>query len=254
LEHVTFAVTFRTDPFDMPVFRLTKEIAFPPPHLAEPSGLLAIGGDLGPERLIWAYQNGIFPWFEEDDLPFWYAPDPRFVLFPKELKVHKSMRSIFNQQKFEYTLDTHFETVMRHCAAAYREGQMGSWISDTFVEGYTRLHQLGLAHAVEVWQEGELVGGLYGIAIGKIFYGESMFSLVPNASKAGFIYFTQALEALNFKLVDCQQETPHLGSLGARPISRDLFMEYLMENQYERTLRGQWQFEPDGHISVLPTV
>jgi leucyl/phenylalanyl-tRNA---protein transferase len=235
----------------MPVFRLpNKEIAFPPPHLAESNGLLAIGGDLRPERLVWAYQNGIFPWFEEDGLFYWYAPDPRCVLFPSELKVHKSMRSIFNQQKFRYTLDTCFRDVMRSCSGHPREGQDGSWISDAFIEGYTALHELGIAHSVEVWLGEELVGGLYGISLGRIFYGESMFARVPNASKAGFIYFARALEALQFRLIDCQQETSHLLSLGARPISRELFTEYITQNYYERTLKGKWSFDGEGKIVV----
>jgi leucyl/phenylalanyl-tRNA---protein transferase len=225
----------------MPVFRLdNREIAFPPAHLAERSGLLAIGGDLSSERLVLAYQNGIFPWFEEDEHIFWYSPDPRCVLFPNELVVHKSMRSIFNQHKFRYTLDTAFEAVMRACGSTPRPGQDGSWISERFVEGYVRLHELGIAHSMEVWQDEVLVGGLYGIALGKVFYGESMFAHVTNASKAGFIQMVKYLQQADFQLVDCQQETAHLLSLGARNISRDLFLEYLERNHYERTVQRKW--------------
>jgi leucyl/phenylalanyl-tRNA---protein transferase len=228
----------------MPVFRLdNREISFPPAHLAERSGLLAIGGDLEPERLILAYQNGIFPWFEEDDYIFWYCPDPRCVLFPNELVIHKSMRSIFNQQKFRYTLDTAFEQVMRSCSTTFRPGQDGSWISERFVQGYCRLHELGLAHSMEVWQGDELVGGLYGVTLGKIFYGESMFARVTNASKAGFIRMVQVLQQLDFKLIDCQQETTHLLSLGARSIPRDLFLELIEQNHYARTKQGKWTLD-----------
>lgn len=236
----------------MPVYRLdSNDIAFPPPYLAEPNGLLAVGGDLRPERLVLAYQNGIFPWFEDDGVFYWYAPHPRCVVFPDELKVHKSMRSIFNQKKFRYTLDTCFERVMRNCAGSPRSGQdSGSWITNAFVAGYQQLFDLGIAHSVEVWDGEALVGGLYGLSIGKIFYGESMFSYTTNASKAGFIYFVNALQKLDFKLIDCQQETVHLLSLGARSIDRELFMEYLMQNHYERTMAGRWKFGVGGDIEV----
>lgn len=228
----------------MPVFWLNeREMAFPHPSLAEPGGLLAVGGDLSPERLVLAYRNGIFPWFEDEGSFFWYAPDPRFVLFPAELKIHKSMRSIFNRAKFRYTLDTCFDDVIRACARVARSGQDGSWISEAFIDGYTELHRQGLAHSVEVWHEGSLVGGLYGLALGRIFFGESMFAREPNASKAGFITLVQALQQSGFWLIDCQQQTAHLESLGARGISRELFMEYLAKNVYERTLIGPWTFK-----------
>lgn len=237
----------------MPVYRLhKKDIAFPPPYLAEPGGLLAVGGDLKPERLILAYQNGIFPWFEDEGIFYWYSPDPRCVLFPNALKVHKSMRSIFNQHKFRYTLDEAFEEVMRQCSGTHRPGQDGSWISPAFLKGYTALHKMGLAHSVEVWEGERLVGGLYGISLGKIFYGESMFAHVPNASKAGFIQLVTALEKAGFRLIDCQQETQHLLSLGARGISRELFLEYLLQNYYERTLSGKWSFSGQGELVCTP--
>lgn len=235
----------------MPVFWLNEdELAFPHPSLAEPNGLLAVGGDLGENRLILAYQNGIFPWFEDDGDYYWYAPDPRWVLFPAALKVHKSMRSIFNQHKFRYTLDTCFETVMRACSSTPRGDHEGSWISETFIEGYSRLHQLGLAHSVEVWEGENLVGGLYGISLGKIFFGESMFAHTRDASKAGFITLVRALQQLNFVMIDCQQQTPHLESLGAQGISKELFSEYLQENQYAKTLVGKWKFNKVGSIEI----
>jgi leucyl/phenylalanyl-tRNA---protein transferase len=233
----------------MPVFRLdNRDHIFPHPAYAEPGGLLAVGGDLTPERLISAYRNGIFPWFEEDGLFYWYAPDPRWVLFPRELAVHKSMRSIFNQNKFDYTLDTCFERVIRACAQTRRSGQVGSWITEAFIEGYVQLHRMGAAHSVEVWQNGDLVGGLYGVSLGKIFYGESMFSNVTNASKAGFIRLARALEQQGFWLIDCQQHTPYLESLGARGISRELFIEYLEKNLYQKTTPGAWKFGEGGGI------
>lgn len=155
----------------MPVYWLNEhELSFPHPAMAEPSGLLAVGGDLSPDRLVLAYRNGIFPWFEADGNFYWYSPDPRFVLFPEELKVHKSMRSVFNQGKFEYSLDTCFEQVIRTCAESPRNAQDGSWISEAFIEGYTELHRQGVAHSVEVWNAGKLVGGLYGISLGRIFW------------------------------------------------------------------------------------
>lgn len=233
----------------MPVFLLNNDDAtFPQADLAEASGLLAVGGDLSEGRLLMAYCNGIFPWFQEEGDFYWYSPDPRFVLFPKELKVHKSMRSIFNQGKFRVTLDTCFETVMRHCATTPRAPYDGTWITDDFVQGYANLHQRGLAHSVEVWQGDDLVGGLYGVSIGKVFFGESMFALAPNASKAGFITLVRALEKMNFKLVDCQVETEHLGSLGARGIPRAQFLDYLEQNAYQKTLNGKWFFSEDGGI------
>lgn len=235
----------------MPVYWLSdKEIVFPHPNLAEPGGLLAIGGDLSPQRLLLAYRNGIFPWFGDEGYYYWYAPDPRFVLFPKELKVHKSMRNILNRGVFTFSFDSSFEQVMRACAEAPREGQDGSWISDDFIEAYTQLHHMGVAHSVEVWQEGELVGGLYGIALGNVFYGESMFARVSNASKAGFITMVQSLEKQGYQLIDCQQETAHLASLGARGISRELFMEYLNQNVYAKTAVGKWALTASGELAV----
>lgn len=235
----------------MPVFWLNdQDVAFPHPSLAEPGGLLAVGGDLSAERLVSAYRNGIFPWFEEDGHFYWYSPDPRWVLFPDELRVHKSMRPVFNGKKFSYTLDTAFSRVILACSKTTRGAAgAGSWISGAFVEGYSRLHEQGIAHSVEVWQGDMLAGGLYGLALGKIFFGESMFTLVPNASKAGFITLVRALRHEGFRLIDCQQQTTHLESLGARGVSRELFLEYLAGNAYERTLQGKWAFDRDGGIA-----
>ena len=225
----------------MPVYYLNNDyVAFPSPELANPEGILAVGGDYTPDWILLAYQHGIFPWCNPDDPILWWSPDPRFVLFPSELKVSKSMRPYFNQRKFEVTFDTQFETVMRNCMHANRKGQRGTWISEAMIEGYLEVHKLGFAHSVEVWQEEELIGGLYGIALGKVFFGESMFAHVSNASKFGFISLVRFLQKNNFQLIDCQQETPHLESLGARSIPRNKFLKILKENDLGETLRGKW--------------
>lgn len=209
--------------------------------MADPNGILAVGGDLSPERLLTAYTWGIFPWFNEGEPIIWWSPDPRFVLYPNDLKVSKSMRPYFNQQKFTVTFDTQFEAVMRSCQQQRRKGQFGgTWITEDMVEAYVRLHRLGYAHSVEVWKDQALVGGLYGVALGKVFFGESMFARESNASKFGFISLVKKLQEFDFQLVDCQQETNHLGSLGARAIDRKVFLDLLKKNQEEETLVGSW--------------
>lgn len=226
----------------MPVFWLDDQsLEFPAPELATPEGILAVGGDLSPARLLEAYAGGIFPWFNEGDPILWWSPDPRFVLFPDELVVSKSMRPYFNQKKFQVSFDQDFEGVMRGCQQSNRNGQSGdTWITEDMIQAYVQVHQLGYAHSVEVWQDGELVGGLYGISLGKIFFGESMFAQVSNASKFGFITLVQKLREKGFTLIDCQQQTQHLGSLGAKPISRKSFLNYLQENKKLNTLTGSW--------------
>ena len=225
----------------MPIFWLTDESnQFPPPEFASAEGLLAIGGDLSPERLLTAYSMGIFPWFNEGEPMAWWSPDPRMVLFPSELKVSKSMRSYFNQGKFKVSFDQGFEGVVRNCQQPRGKQYGGTWITDDIIKAYSKLHQMGFAHSVEVWQGGEMVGGLYGIALGKCYFGESMFSKVSNASKFGFVCLVKMLEALDFWLIDCQQETEHLGSLGARSIPRADFLHILKANEGQETLRGNW--------------
>lgn len=225
----------------MPVFWLDPEhIIFPDPVYANPDGLLAAGGDLSEERLLLAYRNGIFPWYAPGDPILWWCPDPRCVLFPEDLKVSKSMRPYFNQRKFEVTHDRCFSDVMQACAKQPRNGQAGTWITREMVEGYTRLHEAGYAHSVEVWKDKELVGGLYGIAIGKVFFGESMFARASNASKFGFISLVRQLEAQGFTLIDCQQETSHLLSLGATAISRPEFLQTLRANDAYPDGEGKW--------------
>jgi len=220
----------------MAIYQLTEDpYLFPDPKLASSAGLLAIGGDLTPERLITAYSLSFFPWYNPGEEILWWTPDPRLVLFPKDLKVSKSMRPYFNQNKFKVTFNQNFEEVIRNCQSNDRKGQTsGSWITNDITAAYSRLHDLGYVHSVEVWQDEELVGGLYGIALGKVFFGESMFAKVSNASKFGFISLVHKLQAMNFTLIDCQQETNHLKSLGAAAISRDKFMKILENNSFDR--------------------
>lgn len=213
----------------MPIFALDKELVFPPVHLAEPDGLLAMGGDLSTERLLLAYRNGIFPWYEGDTV-LWWCPDPRFVLFPHELKISKSIKPLLNRNEFEFTTNKAFASVIHHCKNTTRPGQEGTWITDEVERAYTRLHQLGYAHSAEVWYNGELAGGLYGIRMGSVFFGESMFSLVSNASRYAFIKYVQQLKSEGVTLIDCQVYTEYLESLGARMIDRKDFIERLAGN------------------------
>lgn len=204
---------------------LNKHHFFPPVSQATEDGLLAFGGDLSPERLLAAYQNGIFPWFEDDNTILWWSPDPRFVLFPSKLKVSKSMKQVLRNCNFEVTVNKDFNAVITECAKAKRPGQDSTWITNGMIEAYNTLHQLGFAKSVEVWQDQKLVAGLYGVDLNNgVFCGESMFTKVSNASKAGFITFIQNS---NYKLIDCQVYTNHLESLGAEDISRDEFLKYI---------------------------
>jgi leucyl/phenylalanyl-tRNA---protein transferase len=209
------------------MYFLSRELYFPPVHTASPEGIVAIGGDLLPERLMLAYGNGIFPWFEDDEPILWWSPPERMVLFFPELKVSKSMRNILNRNLFSITFNTAFKDVIANCRDIKRAGQPGTWITGEMTEAYLRLHHLGHAQSVEVWQGSELVGGLYGVDMGHIFCGESMFSKVPNASKAAFIYLAKKLEKEGYKLLDCQVHNDHLESLGAREIIRDDFLGIL---------------------------
>lgn len=225
----------------VPVFWLTdNSLYFPSPNLADDDGILAIGGDLSPQRLLLAYQMGIFPWFNPEDPIVWWSPDPRFVLFPEELKISKSMRPYFNHPRFELTLDQDFEAVIRNCQQARRRGQSGTWITDEMIAGYSKLNEMGYAHSIEVREEGVLVGGLYGIALGKCFFGESMFTKVSNASKFGFISLVKKLHKLGYWLIDCQQPTRHLASMGARSIPRKEFLAILEKNKKEPNDVSSW--------------
>lgn len=210
----------------MPLFALDNELIFPPVQLAEPDGLLAVGGDLSAKRLLLAYRNGIFPWYEGDHI-LWWCPDPRFVLFPQELKVSKSMKQLLKQDAFEFTINKDFAGVISSCKTISRRNQSGTWITDEVKAAFTHLHELGYAHSAEVWRNGVLAGGLYGIRIGQLFFGESMFSRESNASKYAFIRYVDYLQREGVKLIDCQVYTPHLESLGARMVSRESFLESL---------------------------
>lgn len=212
----------------MPLFALDTDLYFPPVHLAEPDGLLAIGGDLSQERLLLAYHHGIFPWYEGKYI-LWWCPDPRFVLFPAELKVSKSMQQLLKKEAFTFTINKAFSQVIHHCKTIPRHDQAGTWISSDVAAAYTKLHEAGYAHSAEAWLNGELVGGLYGVRLGKVFFGESMFSKVSNASKYAFISYVQQLIQEGTELIDCQVYTPHLESLGARMIPRKDFITLLQQ-------------------------
>lgn len=210
----------------MPLFALSKELVFPPVHLSEPDGLLAMGGDLSTERLLLAYRSGIFPWFD-GDIPLWWCPDPRFVLFPAEINVSKSMKQLLKRNAFEFTINKAFATVINNCKTTARKDQEGTWITNEVKNAYIQLHHLGHAHSAEAWLNNELVGGCYGVRLGNVFFGESMFSKVSNASKYAFISYVEQLKKENVQLIDCQVYTEHLESLGARMIARTEFIGLL---------------------------
>ena len=209
------------------MYFLLKELFFPDVTEADRDGILAVGGDLSPERLLLAYQSGIFPWFDSDDPILWWAPPRRMVLFPDELVASKSMRSILRKEIFTVTFNKDFRGVISNCSQIRRNGQRGTWITSEMIEAYVKLHELGFAKSVEVWQNNELVGGLYGIDLGHVFCGESMFSKVSNASKVAFITLVENLKIRKYKLIDCQVHNDHLESLGAREIEREEFMQIL---------------------------
>lgn len=213
---------------------------FPPADRANKDGLLAFGGDLSPRRLVVAYANGIFPWYSEDEPLLWWSLDPRLIIRPGEMKVSKSLKHTLRKGKFEVRIDTNFREVMLHCAATPRKDQDGTWIQDEMVDAYCELHDMGIAHSFESYLDDELVGGLYGIAIGKVFFGESMFHTVTDASKVAFYHLHQFLQEHDFKLIDCQQETSHLMSLGAYVIPRKAFLEELKTWTQEASWIGDW--------------
>lgn len=224
----------------MPVFQLTDELIFPNPELADKSGLLAIGGDLKPDRLILAYANGIFPWYSEGEPLMWWSPDPRLILDPKKIKVSKSLKQSIRNKNFTVTFDTAFSAVINACKTAPRKEQEGTWITAEMREAYIELHKMGLAHSVETWLEGNLIGGLYGISLGKAFFGESMFFKVRDASKIALLNLVDFAINHNFKFIDAQVETDHLKRLGAESISRKIFLKMLTEAIHLPTLQGKW--------------
>ncbi len=211
------------------MYYVSTHLFFPPVSKANADGILAIGGDLSPERLILAYKSGIFPWFEQGEPIVWWSPNPRMVLFLDELVISKSMRNILNRNSFKVTFNERFRDVISNCQKAKRNGQSGTWITNEMIEAYCELNALGIAKSVEVWQNDNLVGGLYGIDLGPVFCGESMFSKVSNASKVAFIALVNQLKKTNYKVLDCQVYNDHLASLGCREIDRIEFMEFLKQ-------------------------
>jgi leucyl/phenylalanyl-tRNA--protein transferase len=224
----------------VPLYRLPRQIAFPDPELAEPDGLLAVGGDLTPERLVAAYLSGIFPWFDDDSPILWWSPDPRLVLEPAALHVPRSLARTLRRGPYRVTADTAFEQVIRACAATARPGQRGTWITESMVAAYLELHELGLAHAFEAWEGEVLVGGLYGVSLGAMFFGESMFSLRPDASKVAFARGVAHLRGAGTTLVDCQVRTDHLVRFGAVEWPRRRFLDALAVAVEAPTRRGRW--------------
>lgn len=228
----------------MPVYALSDELVFPPPELARDDGLLAVGGDLSPERLVLAYENGIFPWTSEDGPLLWWCPAPRFVLLPEELHVGRTLRKLQARPPYRISLDEAFAEVIRNCATVPRPGQRGTWIRPDIQEAYIRLFELEVAHSVEAWEGDTLVGGLYGVALGSVFCGESMFAHRPNASKLAFVALVEQLRAWGYTLVDCQIFTEHLHRFGARDIELDEFLERLDDGLGRPGRVGRWRFDP----------
>ena len=219
--------------------------SFPPVEnaLREPNGLLAVGGDLSPQRLLEAYSKGIFPWFNADEPILWWSPNPRMVLFPKEIKISRSLRKTLKKEHYQIRTDDSFTQVMHACASS-RKGQTGTWIHPEMIAAYTALHDMGLAHCVETWMDGELVGGLYGVALGQVFFGESMFSRVSDASKIALVHLAKQLQRWEFGLIDCQVKTGHLTSLGAREIPRSEFSQQLDRLIADTKPGNKWSFDP----------
>ena len=238
------------EPITQPFWLEEYPVIFPPTQVAmtEPDGLLAVGGALTPEWLLAAYSKGLFPWFSDDEPILWWTPNPRSVLFVDDLKISKSLAKLIKQQKFKVTMDSAFSEVIKNCAEIKRDDQNGTWIIDEMLLAYNNLHQQGHAHSVEVWQDEKLVGGLYGVAIGKVFFGESMFAKTSNASKIALVSLVQQLESWGFNLIDTQVETPHLNSLGASLISREEFEAILKRDSIKDFMIKKWCFDSNKHL------
>jgi leucyl/phenylalanyl-tRNA--protein transferase len=224
----------------MPVYLLTDDLNFPPVHLATPEGLLAVGGDLSPERLLLAYQSGIFPWYSEDEPILWWSPDPRLVLYPEELKISRSLRKTIRRDRFRVSMDTCFAQVIQACGRTRVKNGQGTWITPEMEKAYTRLHRLGYAHSVEIRHGNNLVGGLYGVSLGRCFFGESMFSTMPDSSKVALVALRNYLRKHQFDFIDCQMPTDHLIRMGARKITRDDFLAELHRSLQRPVLQGPW--------------
>ena len=227
----------------MPIFRLVDNMVFPPPDYADPSGLIAVGGDLSSERLLEAYRVGIFPWYSEDQPILWWSPDPRFVLELDQFKISRSLGKTLRRRVFHVSFDRVFDDVITACAAVPREGQSGTWITPEMQEAYIKLHGLGFAHSVEAWFEGKLVGGLYGVSLGKAFFGESMFHRKPDASKVALAILVENLKKWGFHFIDSQMATEHMNRLGATEIPRRIFLKRLRSALRHSTKRGKWHVE-----------
>jgi leucyl/phenylalanyl-tRNA---protein transferase len=228
----------------MPVYRLDDRLVFPPVHLAE-DGLLALGGDLRPERLILGYTKGIFPWYAENLPILWHSPDPRMIMTTRDLVIQRSLKKQIRRKPYELKMDSAFDQVLEGCAAVPRPGQNGTWLIPEMVDAYQKLHVLGFAHSMEAWQDGELVGGLYGVSLGAAFFGESMFAKAPDASKIAFAATVRQLDAWHIGLVDCQVHTEHLERFGAYEVPRLAYLEMLKAALDEPTRRGTWEFDLD---------
>ncbi len=233
----------------MPVFLLCEDPIFPPPHLAEPGGLLAVGGDLSLSRLVKAYSMGIFPWYDEESPILWWSPDPRPVLFPDKLRVSRRLARTIRQGRFRITLDRDFAGVIRGCAGVCRKEERGTWIIPEMIAAYETLHLAGLAHSVEAWLDGELVGGLYGVALGRIFFGESMFHLANDASKVAFVHLARFLGRHGFACIDCQQATGHMLRFGVEELPRETFLSLLDEASQRENLPGPWDIDADASLA-----
>jgi leucyl/phenylalanyl-tRNA---protein transferase len=224
----------------MSVYLLSRDLAFPPARFASESGLLAVGGDLSVPRLLLAYQMGIFQWYSEEEPIMWWSPDPRLVLYPEKLLVSRSLQKVIRQKRFSVSLDQSFGDVIRACAREGSRREEGTWITDEMIAAYQRLHEAGYAHSVEVWRGRELAGGLYGVSLGKVFFGESMFTRISNASKVALVALAEQLAHWEFELIDCQQSTNHLKRLGALEIPRGRFLDALARTMEFPTRRGKW--------------
>ena len=231
----------------MPVFRLDDRLVFPPVHLAE-DGLLALGGDLRPERLLLAYTQGIFPWYAENLPILWHSPDPRMVMTAHDLIVQKSLKKVIRRAPYELRMDSAFLRVLEGCASVPRPGQAGTWLIPEMVDAYTKLHELGFAHSIEAWQGTTLVGGLYGVSLGSAFFGESMFARAPDASKVAYVACVRQLDSWGVGLIDCQVHTEHLERFGAYEVSRLHYLEMLRVALDQPTKRGKWTFELDWDV------
>ena len=230
----------------MTIYLLSDDLSFPQPDLAGKDGLLAVGGDLSKERLLLAYHNGIFPWFSDDEPIIWWSPDPRLVLYPDELKISRSLKKTIKKNIFNITMDTAFEEVINACAKVRTMQKKETWIVDEMIKAYCGLHKSGYAHSVEVWHQGKLAGGVYGVSLGRCFFGESMFTLFRDASKVAIVYLVEFLKSLSIKLIDCQVTTDHMIRFGAREIDRKKFLKELKASLNAPTIRGKWKFRGMG--------